>query len=128
MTVFKHYYSDEGGLNYEPLREHIVKFAHVIDPTQIHEMKTQWEITNIAYDLMYHCDIHLSLGNKGIGGCKTLDQWKEIKEENPLRNLLKEMLIHFTEQGFLHKEFFLVVKAAIATIAMEFMLHRCGEG
>jgi len=123
----KHYYNDDGILDYVPPDEIIfllLKFTPKKDgngeSTHCMRQHVRSLVIESASELVYEYDIHKSFS--GLGGCKSLEEWKEEKESSPLQTVLKQLLFDFIGQGYLYNEFMLAAWAAICNVQMEYAL------
>jgi hypothetical protein len=119
----KHYYGDNGILDYAINRELLVAMAELLPHVDGAEKAIQrGVIQEMAVVLEYDYICHQGCG--GMGGCLTLAQWKLLDEETPLKTTLKKLLFDFAEQGYVVQEFLLVAHAA----ACEIQIHNILEG
>lgn len=120
----KHYYDDDGNLQHDQNRELLVKLAEALNINDLcserGRRKQRHDVFSYAGELIYDYDIHRSMA--GIGGCLSLDEWKDKQEDTPIKTVLKQMLYQYVADGFIHQEFILAAHAAICEIQMSFAL------
>ena len=138
----KHYYSDEGILQFDQNDALLAKLEAALSKIALragvllsklsesapHARSVQRaELLTLCEDVVYEYSIHASLGGHA-GGCLTPEQWKakpELSDDGdplPLKDIFKEMIFDFVEKGFLYNEFLLVGHDAIVQMQMMTML------
>jgi hypothetical protein len=135
----KHYYSDEGILQFDQNDALLAKLEAALSKIALragvlHDQDDKTarsvqraELLTLCEDVVYEYSIHAALGGHG-GGCLTPEQWKakpELSDKGeplPLKDIFKEMIFDFVEKGFLYNEFLLVGHSAIVQMQMMTML------
>ncbi len=120
--MVKHYYDEDGHPEYPGVKkELLVKLASAVIMMPNSEpdfkqfrMELRHNLTNRAAGIIQGYEIHSTMA--GCGGCLTLAQWREQEDFNPIEQAVKEIMFDFVDQGFLYREFLLVINDAICQL------------
>ena len=121
----KHYYNDNGILQFDHNRDLLVELAKAVNLNQMvneHDRKMmRAELLNKAIEVQYDHSIYQSLPTS-IGGSLTYDEWKERTEDDPITNVFKRMILDAIQRDFMAEEFMLIAWSAICELQITFLL------
>lgn len=122
MTVL-HYFDDNGHACYETPNNLILKLAEIVVPKKVDnfhqfQLELRHKLYNAGAGIIQGWQIHSTMA--GLGGCLNLQQWREKNDEDPLEQILKEMMFHFTDQNYLYREFLSVIESVYCQIIFAF--------
>ena len=113
----KHYYNDLGIVDYEYSHEHLVDLSNALEFIEFNDTSSERAfIQDAQASVAYNYSIHESLGESGLGGCLSLEQWRKTIEHDPIEQILKLVLFDFTDKGYLYNEFSMVANSMICEI------------
>lgn len=114
-VVAKHYYDDEGNLQFTQNRELLVKLAEVLMPLKPDQFERDRLLTfEQVHAILIDYRIARDLG--GLGGGQDLERWRQSRPPDSLLAVLKEMFIDFLDRGFIAEEFKMAAHGAICEI------------
>ena len=58
----------------------------------------------------------------GLGGCKTVEEWKQAIPSCPIEAAIKALFIDFIEQGYVPDEFLLAMLALWSEMVISYLL------
>lgn len=109
----KHYYSDDGILQFDQNRGLLIKLAKAfnLEDMQVEENRkmTRLDIVEKATEII--CEYQCRQLNPS-----RIPEWREEIDVNPVTQALKEIFFDAIDRGFLHNEFLLIAWNAMAEI------------
>lgn len=109
----KHYIGDDGIFQYGEVKHaaHIGKSESfwMYPNSKDFGATLRSDLLEAAYRLLHTYDIVSSLGETGLGGCRSFKQWRTDEETDQLENLLKPIFLDFLDAGYPNREFPLYV-------------------
>ena len=121
----KHYYDDDGHLNFDQNRDLLVDLGRAYlprwpaAPEQYPQIRLE---ALLIADTLMHC-YQVTEALAGAGDC-ALAEWGLKSSEDPCENVLRAMLVDFVERGYVVREFRMAAYDAMCEIQFTYLLSR----
>lgn len=125
--MVNHFYDEDGRQSYWISNDNLVpRIGELIYPTTFEnfnfkqfKLELRDKLYNLGAGVIQGYEISRDMGGLG-GGCKTLSEWRSNPDSDPIEQVLKEIMFDFVDQGYLYREFLLVVETVYCSLVMAF--------